>query len=222
MPRNNRIAKNYYLTDGNGRGSIWSVWVTPVDNGPNDIYFAGSGYLRADSDKHGFVFHLSLHKDGRSHIKYKGSKLHDFVTKDPLNFPICSVYTHLEDLKVPLQIPGAIAGDRFSITPKLYKPEDDLKWSELFFVHLEKDKLDPFIKRWGAPDYDFKIIDTVEIGQNRAIYVFLRYIQSTKTTGELPALKDPSQVNERNRLITWGFKTLMNATPLFMIFLPTI
>ncbi len=206
MSRKNRIQKNYYLKGPNGRGSLWTIWLTPVLNGPNDIYFAGSGYLREKADAFGFEFHLSFHKDGRSHLKYQNSKIHLFSVTDPSNFPICSVYTHLEDLIVPQVIPDKVIGDKISIEIEGVPNPGEFEWSEFFVGHFETPRAEDFIKKFQAEDFDFNVIDRISIGQDREILIMFRFIESTATSGAKPDLSRLKELDHKNRLTVWGYR----------------
>lgn len=206
MPRDNRIVKNYYLKGRNGRGSLWTLWLSPVVTGFNDIYFAGSGYRRANSEAYGFVFHLSHHKDGRSHIKYENDKLYQFQLADQNNFPICSVYAHSDDLLVPGNIPDGMAGDIAAIDILQQSNPASLKWCELFFVHFEKQKAQIFLKKYIANDYDFNIIDQIDIGQNKVVLVLFRFIEATSALGAMPDLNRTVVCDRSNRLTVWGLR----------------
>lgn len=207
MPRDNRITKNYYLRGANGRGSVWAIWVTPVISGANNIYFAGSGHLRDTAIKFGFPFHASFHRNGNAHIKYEGSKLHRFQLTNPNNFPICSIYTNLEDLIVPHGISDNIFGNLVPIDIEAMENPDGLKWSELFIAHFETSYAETFIKKFQHPEFGFSVVDRVSIGQGREILVMFRFIEATSTSGEKPDLAVLQKLNHTNRLTIWGYRS---------------
>lgn len=206
MPNANRICKNYFLVGRNGRGSIWSIWITPVLSGANNIYFAGSGYLRDKANEFGFIFHLSFHKDGRAHIKEGNTKIHPFSVTDANNFPICSVYTHIDDLIVPMVIPNNVVGDKIPIDIDKIPNPHSFKWGELFFAHFETPRASAFLQKFQSAEYDFNVIDRIPIGQNREILVVFRFIESTVTTGAQPDESKLVDLDHTNRLTIWGYR----------------
>lgn len=206
MPRKNRIVRNYYLREKSGRGSLWSLWLSPVAAGYNDIYFAGSGYHRANGNRHGFVFHLSHHKDGRSHIKYEGDKIHKFQLQDQDNFPVCSVYAHSDDLLVPARIPNSVIGKSLAIDLSKYSNPNSFKWCELFFCHLEQSKAQAFVKKYTGNQYDFNVIELIDIGQGRVILVLFRFIETTAISGAMPDISRAAKLDYTNRLTIWGLR----------------
>ncbi|QQG36426.1 MAG: hypothetical protein HYS17_01130 [Micavibrio aeruginosavorus] len=206
MPRRNSIVKNYYLEADDGRGSIWTIWLSPALTGFNDVYFAGSGYRRPNSNNEGFLFHLSHHKDGRSHIKNSDEKIHKFRLTNQNNFPICSVYAHSKDLLVPLEIPENIKGEIIPVDIRLKDNPDSYEWCELFFAHFEISKTESFLRKYTGKEYEFNVVDQIDIGQGKEILVLFRFVRSVATSGKIPNLSKEVTYSNRNRLTVWGFR----------------
>lgn len=201
MSHSERIVKNYYLKNDHGRASIWTLWLTPVPSGENNIYFSGSGYRRANKCENGFRFHLSIHRNNYAHIKHDNSKIHRFRLTNPKNFPIASIYTNSEDLTVPMEIPANLTGDIFPIESTCIKNDNNYCWIELLFVHLEEVNVPKFKHDFCGDEYECQVIDETDIGQNRKILVLGRYVTDPSLIG---MDFDKEITDSRQRLTVWG------------------
>lgn len=139
-------------------------------------------------------------------MKYEQRKIHPFSVSDPNNFPICSIYTHVDDLVVPVLNTEASTDQNIPIDVNSISNQNSFEWVELFFAHFEIHKAEDFIRKFSASDYDFNIIGRTPIGQGREILVAARFIQSTKTTGDRPDISDLEGMDNTNRLTVWGYR----------------
>jgi len=198
MSHPKRIQKNYVIKNGDARGAVWSMWLIPVTEGANDIYFAGNGYLDKDGLERGHKFHFSIHKDGRSHVRISSKeRVHAFQLEDFENFKICSVFTPLEDL-VTLSIPLSKQTNINVLNVKKFDAEDPCNWSELMFIHLNDDQKEKF------EFCKFDLADKIDIWQKRKIYVLHRYIPKPKLLQAKLLKRSDTKMDKSARITYWA------------------
>ena len=203
MPHPDRILKTYVLNNTKRRGALWSFWLTPEETGNNNIYFSNNGYLDPDKEMRGHSLHLSLHKNGKSHVRHeKGVRIHDFQRARDDVFPICSVFTPLSDL-AEIKTPLSKLQNLNSVLVKEFNVDDELNWSELAFLHAS----DAWIQNWeySSKDFGFELVEDIDIKQNRKIIVLHRYIRKPSLSNfqEVPKRDNPSP---NSRITYWAVK----------------
>ncbi|MGH1379273.1 MAG: hypothetical protein ACRBB3_10680 [Alphaproteobacteria bacterium] len=203
MPHTDRIEKNYFLKKGNARASVWSLWLTPKGEGANNIYFSQTGYLGEDSNQHGFIFHLSLHKNGNAHRKKHNEKKYEFNFPSEGNFPICSVLTHENHITLPINLHPRAKNNNTPIESKQEWEETVSEWIELFFVHIADNNFDDFLALYGSLERPFQILDSFDIQQGRKIYLFVRTVDEPQVQNVEHHQYDCSDHSQLERASVW-------------------
>lgn len=193
MSKRNRVELKFVVTSGERRGAVWLLWMTVRENPPHDIYFAEADHNSADAVEMGYTMHLSIHKDGNAHVRYRSEsarkqKPHQYEVTDSKDCTICSVYTPYEDLRA-LKLPSRHS-DALKVEVLL-----DQKYSQIMLCLFTDPKNNESILSDGS---GHSLIHSQQISGKTKLYLYLRYVGHWPIKDIQPVLdKGPFDINRR-------------------------